>query len=414
MAIFRRLGSATTPPQAGQVLRSGWGQVCHFPAGTFECVRLAPARPVQHRSISSTKATPRIHVLGLGSVGAFTAHSLAEMPATPAVNLLLHRPSLAQDYMQSGNKILLKTRQGHQVAQTGYNLEVLHGTSWHLMQHSRMSASAEVRQSVAIPVDENISDLIVCVKSTQAVAALRPLLPRLSRKSNVMFLQNGAGMIEDANTFLWPDAYARPNYLMGVISHGITLNRPFDITHTGPAAMSIGPVPREDNDMSHRSSRLLEILPLVTRLNCQAYPWPTILQLQLEKLACNALSNPICALEDAVTAYILSIPETCMRLMHEISSVVLALPELQGVERVKERFSAKALHSTVMDIIEKNRATTVSMVWDMRNKRETEIRYINGYWARRGREVGVKTPLNDELVERVQVMTADKLRGAES
>ena len=51
------------------------------------------------------------------------------------------------------------------------------------------------------------------------------------------------------------------------------------------------------------------------------------LQIQLEKLACNALSNPICALEDAVTAYILSIPETNMRLMQEISSVVLALPE---------------------------------------------------------------------------------------
>jgi hypothetical protein len=28
--------------------------------------------------------------------------------------------------------------------------------------------------------------------------------------------------------------------------------------------------------------------------------------------------------------------------------------------------------------------------------------------------VGVRTPLNDELVERVQEMTADKLRGAGS
>jgi 2-dehydropantoate 2-reductase len=115
-----------------------------------------------------------------------------------------------------------------------------------------------------------------------------------------------------------------------------------------------------------------------------------------------------------VTAYILSIPETNMRLMQEISSVILALPELQAVEGVKERFSAKALHDTVMDIIEKNRATTVSMVWDMRNRRETEIRYINGYWARRGREVGMSTPLNDALAERVQAMTADRLRKAES
>jgi 2-dehydropantoate 2-reductase len=182
----------------------------------------------------------------------------------------------------------------------------------------------------------------------------------------------------------------------------------------GPAATAVGPVPREDGDMSQPPSHLLNILPFAPRLNCQAYPWPTILQIQLEKLACNALSNPICALADAITAYILSIPETSARLIQEISSVILALPELHGVEGVKERFSAKALHGTVMDIIEKNRATTVSMVWDMRNRRETEIRYINGYWARRGREVGVRTPLNDELVERVEAMTADRLQEVKS
>ena len=403
-----------TVPRAGQVLRPWYTQVCRLPAGASECARLAPRKPVQHRSISSTKATPRIHVLGLGSVGAFTAHSLAEIRPRPAVNLLLHRPSLVEEYGQNGKKILLKTHQGQQIDQTGYDLEVLQGKNWHLMQDSSIFKSAEVLQPVGDLIDERISDLIVCVKSTQTVAALRPLLPRLSRASNVMFLQNGAGMIEDANTFLWPDPHTRPNYITGVISHGITLNRPFDVTHTGPAATSVGPVPREDGDIAQPLSRLLNILPLAPRLNCQAYPWPTILQVQLEKLACNALSNPICALEDAVTAYILSIPETNMRLMQEISSVILALPELQGVEAVKERFSAKALHGTVMDIIERNRATTVSMVWDMRNSRETEIRYINGYWARRGREVGVRTPLNDELVERVQTMTADRLRGAGS
>jgi 2-dehydropantoate 2-reductase len=369
---------------------------------------------MRYRSTLSTRASPRIHVLGIGSVGTFTAHSMAEIPARPVVNLLLHRPSLADDYRRNGKRLLLQTRQDQQVAQTGYGLEVLHGKEWHLAQEACTEERGAALQPAANPIDENISDLLVCVKSTQTVAALKPLLPRLSRTSNVTFLQNGAGMIEDANTFLWPDAHTRPNYLTGVISHGITLNGPFDVTHTGPAATAIGPVPREDGDTSQTPSSLLDILPLAPRLNCQSYPWPTILQIQLEKLACNALSNPICALEDAVTAHILSIPETNMRLMQEISSVVLALPELQGVEGAKERFSAKTLHKTVMDIIEKNRATTVSMVWDMRNRRETEIRYINGYWARRGREVGVKTPLNDELVERVQAMTADRLREAKS
>lgn len=282
MAIFRRFGPAITVPRTGQLVRSWCGQLGHFQAGTLECTRLALTRPVQHRGISSTQATPRIHVLGLGSVGAFTAHSLAEIPARPAVNLLLHRPSLVQDYVQNGNRIRLKTHQGQNVAQTGYDLEVLHGKTWHLMQDSRTYGAAEILQSVGTPIDENIGDLIVCVKSTQTVAALRPLLPRLSRESNVMFLQNGAGMIEDANTFLWPDPHVRPNYVTGVISHGITLNRPFDITHTGPAATSVGPVPREDGDTAQPLSRLLDILPLAHRLKCQAYSWPTIVSVPVQ------------------------------------------------------------------------------------------------------------------------------------
>ncbi|KAH6873272.1 putative 2-dehydropantoate 2-reductase family protein [Alternaria rosae] len=414
MAICQRLNSAIGVPRAGHVLQSRRREACHFPAGTFRSWRLASEEPGHHRSISSTRASPRIHVLGLGSIGTFTAHSLADIPARPAVNLLLHRSSLMNEYLRTRKRLLLQTREGQQIAQTGYGVEVLNGKEWHTVQELRIVGNAEALQLPGPPTDEIINDLIVCVKSTQTVAALQPLLPRLSRTSNVTFLQNGAGMIEDANMFLWPDPHTRPNYITGVISHGITLNGPFNVTHTGPAATSVGPVPREDGDISQTPSPLLEILPLAPRLNCRAYPWPTILQIQLEKLACNALSNPICALEDAVTAYILSIPETNKRLMQEISSVILALPELQGVEGVKERFSAKALHATVMDIIEKNRATTVSMVWDMRHRRETEIRYINGYWARRGREVGARTPLNDELVERVQAMTKDRLRETRS
>jgi 2-dehydropantoate 2-reductase len=97
--------------------------------------------------------------------------------------------------------------------------------------------------------------------------------------------------------------------------------------------------------------------------------------------------------------------------MLEISSVALALPELQGVHGVKERFSPSALEKTVMSIIDRTRETTCSMVWDLRARRETEIRYINGYWIRRGRELGIPTPLNERLLCRIQSQTAQAIEG---
>ncbi|KAJ4993139.1 hypothetical protein SVAN01_01491 [Stagonosporopsis vannaccii] len=217
-------------------------------------------------------------------------------------------------------------------------------------------------------------------------------------------------MIEDVNEHLFQDPHTRPNYITGVISHGVTLNNAFDITHTGFAATSIGPVPRvedtvpidQSNVLAPSTSYLLQAMPQVPRLNCRSYEGSEILQLQLEKLSTNAFCNPLCALADSPNKYLFTIPDVCRALMSEISSVVLALPELQGVDGVQERFSPRSLEETVMSIIDRTRETTCSMVWDLRAGRETEIRYINGYWIRRGDELSRPTPLNKALLQRIQ------------
>ncbi|OAL50490.1 6-phosphogluconate dehydrogenase C-terminal domain-like protein [Pyrenochaeta sp. DS3sAY3a] len=357
--------------------------------------------------------TPRVHVLGLGSIGTFVAHSLAEIPQRPAVTLLLHRPSLMDSYLRKDKKILLKTIQGEVIANGSYGFEVLRDNEWYTTDPDLWSSPSRQLGSRDARTGSMIEHLIVCVKATQTVDALHPLLSRLGRQSTIMFLQNGAGMIEDVNDCLFRDPYTRPNYMTGVISHGVTLNNSFDITHTGFAATSIGAVPRgEDSVLTDRSEGLaplahylLQALPQVPRLNCRSFEWLEVFQLQLEKLSTNAFCNPLCALADSPNKYLFTIPEMCRALISEISSVVLALPELHGVDGVRERFSSKSLEETVMSIIDRTRETTCSMVWDLRAGRETEVRYINGYWVRRGRELGIPTPLNEELVQKIQSRT---------
>jgi 2-dehydropantoate 2-reductase len=317
------------------------------------------------------------------------------------------------DYIRIGKRIILETYEGEPIKHGEYDFEVLHGLNWHKAVPDFHSSNS-IAKATQSPLKNTIHHLIVSVKSTQTVAALRPLVPRLTRESSILFLQNGAGMIEDVNEVLWPNPNTRPSYITGVISHGVTLKGPFDIKHTGPAATSLGPVPRGDESNSPTSAStayLLDALPRAPRLNCRSYGWPDILQRQLEKLAVNAFSNPLTALADSTVEYLFTIPRVRSALMEEISSVILALPELQGVSGVKERFSAERLDATVMEVIVQNRSTTCSMVWDMRAKRETEIRYINGYWARRGKELGVPTPINDEIVSKIQAMRAEKHNG---
>jgi len=273
---------------------------------------------------------------------------------------------------------------------------MLSNDNWYnISEQSQDNGDANIAQ-------DTITNLIVCVKATQTVTAIRSIANRLNRNSNILFLQNGAGMIEELNRNLFPDPLSRPNYLTGVISHGVTLNAPFDITHTGFSATSVGPVPRDSKKIedipTSQSRYLLDVLPQSQILNATSYSYTDILQIQLEKLTVNAFCNPICALHDAKNEFLFTVPEMRRSLLEEISQVVLALPELKGVPGVEERFSVERLESTVNMIIEKTAQTICSMVWDLRAGRETEIKFINGSWSRMGRSTGVKTPINDDLV----------------
>jgi 2-dehydropantoate 2-reductase len=96
-----------------------------------------------------------------------------------------------------------------------------------------------------------------------------------------------------------------------------------------------------------------------------------------------------------------TLPELRRQILTEVSNVVMMLPELRHIRGVQDRFAVDRLGATVIDILTKTAETTCSMVWDLRAGRETEIRFINGYWVRRGKEVGVPTPVNERLMEEV-------------
>ncbi|KAJ4030221.1 2-dehydropantoate 2-reductase (Ketopantoate reductase) (KPA reductase) (KPR) [Fusarium oxysporum] len=346
---------------------------------------------------------PRVHVLGLGSIGTFAAHSLAEVPPplTPSVTLLLHRASLVDQYVRNGSQITLETREGEIVNHGNYNLEVLQDDQW----HSASSTCHDPTPNGNMTVQDDIIDhLVVSVKGPQTSSALQPLKHRLNASSHILFLQNGTGMIEDVKKHVFTKEETRPNFITGVISHGVTLNSPFNITHTGFAATSLGLVPRGEQipkAIPRTKPYLLEALALVPRFNATSYSFLEVFQIQLEKLAVNAFCNPLCALNDAKNKFLFTIPETRRALLTEISQVVCALPELRDIPGVPERFSVERLEATVDGIIQKTAETTCSMVVDLRRGQKTEIQFINGYWCRRGREVGVPTPINDKLVREI-------------
>ncbi|GKZ36042.1 2-dehydropantoate 2-reductase (Ketopantoate reductase) (KPA reductase) (KPR) [Aspergillus brasiliensis] len=337
--------------------------------------------------------TSRIHLIGLGSIGTLIAHSLRSLPAPPPITLLLHRESAYQDFLSGGNKLRLQIgEEGPTQESTGYDSELLQ-----LQDHSEESPP--------------IHHLIVAVKASATIPALRSIQHRLGRHSVICLFQNGLGQIEELNEHLFPDPLTRPTYMFGIMRHGVYIKAPFEAVLaglTGSCALGIVDDGQQASSSSSSSTASTQSQFLSNRLveapiiRCSKLPWMELHQAQLLKLATNCVVNPLTALLDVRNGSLLANPELQemqRQLLQEISRVFRRLPELQGLPDVQELFSVASLEEQLIGNIEKTASNSSSMREDVRAGRATEIAFINGWIVRRGQELGLDCPTNRCLTQ---------------
>ena len=370
----------------------------------------------------------RIHILGLGNVGVFVAHSLAARQSRPPLTLMLHNRHLYHGWVEKRKSLSLSTR-GLDDIKTGFDLNVRNNETWYSvpatasrgvgklaeeeLSEKLLKRTAEETLAEAWQDNRPIECLIVACKAPDTVTALRTVKHRLTRDSTVLLLQNGMGAIDDINELVFPNPGERPHYMSGVISHGLTGKGAFQAIHVGLGTVTLGPVPpatpatrsirrNEEEDWALTTKYLLRTLTMTPPLVAFAVPYTDLIQYQLEKLALNCVINPLTALLGCLNGeplYHLSFSRVLRLLLIEISSVICTLPELQGVPGIEHRFSVERLRSMAVSLMNKTGKNTNSMLQDIRAGKKTEIRYLNGYIVRRGEELGIKCPLNYMIIQ---------------
>lgn len=342
-------------------------------------------------------AARSVHVLGLGSIGSFVAHSLRSLPNPPSVTLLVHRSDLYQELSSKGRKLGLRLGEhGTLQEQGGFEAE--------LLEKSKSASS------------DRIHNLIVAVKAPATVNALAPIKHRLGPHSTICLFQNGMGQIEDLNERLFPDVATRPTYMLGIMRHGVYMKSQTEAILASPnGSAALGIV--ENANVSSEESQpqfLLETLLNAPLLRCEKMNWSDLLQVQLLKLAANCVLNPLTAILDVRNGRIKdneALRPLQRRLLEEISMVFEALPELQNVPRDRNPFSVASLEAMVMDTIEKTAQNSSSMREDLRKGRAPEIEYINGWIVRRGRELGIDCQANSFVTQLVLAKSSLRTEG---
>ncbi|PHQ23709.1 2-dehydropantoate 2-reductase [Marinobacter guineae] len=227
--------------------------------------------------------------------------------------------------------------------------------------------------------------ILVTTKAGDTVDAIAGVIDQFPGTTPIILFQNGLGS-QQRVAARWPD---RP-ILAASTTEGANRPEPDLLVHAGTGDTWIGPMTES------AGSQLNTVVELLSASGLTIHPEQDILQRLWQKLVINAGINPYTALLDCPNGDILAFPlyrDTIDGLCHELSALMRASG--QGEQ------TPEALRERIETVAHKTARNTSSMRADVLKGRTTEINFINGYLWKLGKDLGIRTPVNQMLTERV-------------
>ncbi|MCK4839178.1 MAG: 2-dehydropantoate 2-reductase [Desulfobulbaceae bacterium] len=302
----------------------------------------------------------KIAVIGPGAMGCLLAGALCD---ANKVWLLDHNPDRAD----------LLNRQGLVIEEIGHS------------RSCRVNVTADLRQIGPVEL------ILLCVKAGKVKEVLHAIGPLCNQESLLLALQNGIGHLPLLPEILGDSAC----WGLGVTSHGATLIGPGYVLHKGQGITRIG-LPTESISTDAKSiEKLTAAAQTLTGAGIQTELVPDILNHVWAKLLVNVGINALTAIHDCPNGVLLESVET-------VAIMEAAVLEAKHVaEKIGITFGDDPWHVT-RQVCLATAANISSMLQDIRARRPTEIEAINGALIRKAAELGLPTPVNEELVRKVK------------
>lgn len=292
----------------------------------------------------------RVTVIGPGAVGLLWAGRLAQAGAQVA--LLDHRPERAQRLNEEG--IVLEDDTGH-------------------VNH-RLPAGA-------LPQVLAETDLaLVCVKAYQTGEVAKVLGEHLGPQGRALTLQNGVGNVEALVAALGPE-----RVLGGITSEGATLLKEGHVRHAGKGQTHLGPAQGGLDAFTQEVAALLNKAGFAAQAveGCQNLIWT--------KLVINVGINALTAILDVPNGRLLELEHAALMMDRAVEEAVMVGDKL-GIGFIHDD-----MLEAVREVARRTAGNISSMLQDVRNKRRTEVQFINGAVLDKGAELGLACPFNAAL-----------------
>jgi 2-dehydropantoate 2-reductase len=230
--------------------------------------------------------------------------------------------------------------------------------------------------------------VIIFVKSTHTASAAETARKLAGSDGAVMTLQNGMGNADILSGFIDPE-----RVLAGTTSHGATMLGPGSIRHAGIGATTIGAW-AETEQGRERARKLSDFF---TKTGIETEAVDDVRSVLWNKLLINIGINAITALTAIKNGQILDLEITRKLSRNAVEEAM----KIAGEMNIKVREDAVDHVYAVAEATAVNRS---SMGQDVDNKRQTEIRTINGFIVREAKRLGLKAPVNETLTALVETL----------
>jgi len=307
--------------------------------------------------MSTEQGWPKIAVVGAGAVGGYFGGMLARAGA-PVI--FIGRPAFVEAVQKDG--LLLDTTQFKEMV--------------------RVAASAELSAA------RDAEIVLFCVKTTDTASTAKELTKILAQHTILISMQNGADNAEQIR------AASGLNALAAAVYVAASVPAPGKVKHVGRGDLVIGP----EDDTTRSIADIFTRAKVPCRLsnNVAGELWT--------KLVWNCALNALSALGKVTYGEIIASPDA-KQLLEGTVYEVLAVAKAAGIQPPGLE-DPKAALAGAYKIAEQMSATRSSTSQDMMRGKRTEIDSLNGFVARKGRELGVPTPLNHALFTLVKLAEA--------
>ena len=239
------------------------------------------------------------------------------------------------------------------------------------------------------------ADLVLfCVKSTDSAAVAREMAPLLAADAVVMSLQNG---VENAPTIA---KHVRQVVVPTAVYVATALVEPGVVRHFGGGELVIGALDAAAARNAAVGAALQDLKALFATAGVDVTIVGDVMAELWTKLVTNCAYNAISGLAQATYGKLTSIPEVRAIQQAAVREVV-ALAAAEGVNLPLER-SLRAVERIAAGMP----GQLSSTAQDMARGKPSEIDHLNGFVVRRGRELGVATPVNETLHALVKLVEA--------